>query len=302
MENINKNRKEEDTQVTYIPNSNGVQIFNHKEFGEVRVVGDSENPLFCLTDLCKVLLLEAKEVNRRLEDGVVSTHPIFDRLGRKQQALFVNEDGMYDVVLDSRKPIAKQFRKWITSEVLPSIRKHGGYVLTKEGDTEKDIEERIKNVYQSTLKRFELENLQLKEKTTFLENRIEKAKTVYFEQRNQITFLNNRIEKAENWYFEIKPRLDYVNQVIDVDNEDLNIGEVAKVLELPFGRNLLFKNLRERGIFFKDRNEPKQEFINKGFFKMRKVLVPNKTRYTLQPLVTQKGVQYINNIFNNGKN
>lgn len=58
---------------------------------------------------------------------MVSTQPITDTLGREQQTNFVNEDGLNDVILDSRKPEAKQFRKWVTSEVLPSIRKHGAY-------------------------------------------------------------------------------------------------------------------------------------------------------------------------------
>ena len=63
-----------------------------------------------------------------MEDGVTSSNPIVDSLGREQLAVFVNEDGLYDVIIDSRKPEAKAFRKWITSEVLPTIRKHGAYM------------------------------------------------------------------------------------------------------------------------------------------------------------------------------
>lgn len=100
----------------------------------MRTAGDAENPIFCLTDVCKALDLSAKEVNRRLSKGVVSKHPL-ETAGGTQQALFVNEDGLYDVILDSRKPEAKAFRKWITSEVLPSIRKNGGYIATEEEDT-----------------------------------------------------------------------------------------------------------------------------------------------------------------------
>lgn len=104
-----------------------IEIFKNESFGEVRVAGTSEEPLFCLADLCSVLELRPNDVRQRLDDGVVSTHPITDSLGREQQANFVNEDGMYDVILDSRKPQAKSFRKWITSEVLPSIRKTGEF-------------------------------------------------------------------------------------------------------------------------------------------------------------------------------
>lgn len=106
---------------------NGVTIFNNPQFGDIRTAGTADSPLFCLADLCRVLDLQAAAVVRRLSDGVISSHPIIDNLGREQQANFVNEDGLYDVILDSRKPEAKMFRKWITSEVLPSIRKTGGY-------------------------------------------------------------------------------------------------------------------------------------------------------------------------------
>lgn len=104
-----------------------IEIFENEQFGKIRTVIIENEPIFCLGDLCKALELTAKEVNRRLSDEVVSKHPIEDSMGRMQEALFVNEDGLYDVILESRKESAKKFRKWVTSEVLPSIRKHGIY-------------------------------------------------------------------------------------------------------------------------------------------------------------------------------
>lgn len=109
---------------------NEIQIFNSPQFGEIRTTGTSDEPLFCLADVCRALELTAGKVAQRLGDDVLSKHPIFDSIGREQQALFVNEDGLYDVILDSRKPSAKKFRKWVTSEVLPSLRKHGSYTFT----------------------------------------------------------------------------------------------------------------------------------------------------------------------------
>ena len=106
---------------------NDIQIFKNEAFGEVRVAGTSEDPLFCLADICKVLELDPSQVVKRLEDGVVTIHPITDNLGRAQKANFINENGLYDVILDSRKPQAKVFRKWVCGEVLPSIRKTGEY-------------------------------------------------------------------------------------------------------------------------------------------------------------------------------
>lgn len=106
---------------------NQVTIFKSEQFGEIRTAGTAENPMFCLADICRVLDLDTSQVMKRLEDGVVTIHPIKDKLGRTQKANFVSEDGLYDVILDSRKQEARMFRKWIVSEVLPTIRKTGGY-------------------------------------------------------------------------------------------------------------------------------------------------------------------------------
>ena len=103
-----------------------IRIFKNKEFGAIRTMKDERGePLFCLRDVCEVLELRTQKVVQRLEDDVLSKYPIVDSLGRTQQATFVNEDGLYDMILESRKPHAKKFRKWVTSEVLPSIRKQG---------------------------------------------------------------------------------------------------------------------------------------------------------------------------------
>lgn len=106
---------------------NELQIFNNSEFGEIRTITKDNEVLFCLGDLCRALELTAKGVKQRLYDEVISNYPIADSLGRMQNAIFVNEDGLYDVILDSRKENARKFRKWVTGEVLPSIRKTGSY-------------------------------------------------------------------------------------------------------------------------------------------------------------------------------
>lgn len=94
----------------------------------VRVIEIDGEPWFVLTDLCKVLdLHNITDVKGRLDDGVGQTYPIIDSLGRIQQATIVSEPGMYEVVIRSDKAEAVAFRRWITSEVLPSIRKTGSY-------------------------------------------------------------------------------------------------------------------------------------------------------------------------------
>lgn len=112
--------------------STELQVFRSEEFGSVRVVGDWENPKFCLVDVCRILKLsQVAKVVQRLDKGVLSTHPL-QTVGGIQNFYFIDEDGLYDVILDSRKPLAKKFRKWITSEVLPSIRKTGGYTISEK--------------------------------------------------------------------------------------------------------------------------------------------------------------------------
>jgi anti-repressor protein len=95
----------------------------------VRTVIKNGEPWFVLKDVCDILGLRAPDVKQRLGGDVVSTHTVEDSLGRPNTASIINEDGLYDVVLESRKPEAKAFRKWVTSEVLPSIRKTGSYSL-----------------------------------------------------------------------------------------------------------------------------------------------------------------------------
>lgn len=110
---------------------NDLQIFSNSEFGEIRTITKDGEALFCLGDLCRILELTAKGVKQRLTDEVISNYPIPDSLGRIQNTIFVSEDGLYDVILDSRKENARKFRKWVTSEVLPSIRKTGSYSMPK---------------------------------------------------------------------------------------------------------------------------------------------------------------------------
>ena len=131
---------------------NEMKIFESPEFGRIRTVNDERGePWFCLTDVCKVLGLKQRHVRERLEKGVVSTEPLSTR-GGTQMANFVNEDGLYDVNLDSRKPSARDFRKWVTSEVLPQIRKMGGYIPLHEDDDEKTILAKAVTILQRTLK------------------------------------------------------------------------------------------------------------------------------------------------------
>ncbi len=104
-----------------------LKIFENAEFGQVRTVIINNEPIFCLVDICRVLeLKKASDVSKRLEDDEVTRLNLGSRSG---ETIFITESGLYTVILRSDKPNAKKFRKWVTSEVLPSIRKTDSYHL-----------------------------------------------------------------------------------------------------------------------------------------------------------------------------
>ena len=109
---------------------NNIQIFENKELGQIRVVTDSNGqPWWVLKDVCVVLgIKNHKMTAQRLDGDEVSLTDLTDNLGRTQKTTVISESGLYAVILRSDKPNAKTFRKWVTSEILPTIRKHGAYI------------------------------------------------------------------------------------------------------------------------------------------------------------------------------
>lgn len=104
---------------------NDLEIFKNEEFGEIRTVMKDGEPMFCLVDICKALEVKnATDVAKRLDEDEVTRLNLGSRSGETN---FITESGLYAVILRSDKPNARKFRKWITSEVLPSIRKTGAY-------------------------------------------------------------------------------------------------------------------------------------------------------------------------------
>ena len=148
-----------------------IQIFQNQEFGAIRTLSNEQGePMFCLKDVCEALGLQTKQVVRRLMDDVFSKHPIVDNLGRTQQATFVNEDGLYDTILESRKPQAKLFRKWVTGEVLPSIRKQGGYMVVRPDESDEVIMARALQIMQATLQRRDEQIAMLKPRADYADH------------------------------------------------------------------------------------------------------------------------------------
>lgn len=249
---------------------NQIQIFNNPQFGEIRTAGTSEQPVFCLVDVCTALNLSPSKVGQRIEDDVLSKYPIVDALGREQIANFINEDGLYDVILDSRKPAAKQFRKWITSEVIPSIRKNGGYIATNESDTPETIMAKALLIADETMK---------------------KQKALINQQQATIRQQTPRVLFA---------------QAVETSNRSILIGELAKILNqngINIGQNRLFEVLRancylgQRGEFY---NIPSQKSMELGLFEIKKTTISKPDGTTLVSTttkVTGKGQIYFVNKF-----
>ena len=247
-----------------------VQIFDNPQFGQIRTAGTAENPLFCLADVCKVLDLDPSQVVRRLDSTVFSKHPADTGFGIKE-INFVNEDGLYDVILDSRKPEAKAFRKWVTSEVLPSIRKTGSYSI---------------------------QNLSRKELALMV---------IQAEEENERLALENK-QQAE-FIAEQKPKVVFAEAIVGSQSSCL-IGELAKIITQnghKIGQNRLFEYLRQnhylgtKGEYY---NIPNQEYIERGLFEIKKTSHSENgvMKTTSTPKVTGKGQQYFVNLFLKGDN
>jgi prophage antirepressor-like protein len=145
-----------------------LKIFENKQFGQVRIaMNENGEPMFCLADLCLVLDLTPSKVAQRLGEDVLSKYPLLTA-GGIQQANFVNEDGLYDVILDSRKPEAKKFRKWVTSEVLPSIRKTGSYSVQPKLPSYAEALRQLADKVEEN-ERLQIENKEMKPKAEFFD-------------------------------------------------------------------------------------------------------------------------------------
>jgi prophage antirepressor-like protein len=116
-----------------------LQIFNNEEFGQIRTVTKDNEPWFVASDIAKALGYRmASDLVRRIDDDDKGTH-IMSTQGGEQAMLIINESGFYSSILNSKLESAKRFKHWVTSEVLPSIRKNGGYIANQENLTPEQI-------------------------------------------------------------------------------------------------------------------------------------------------------------------
>ena len=182
-----------------------IQVFKHPQFGEIRVTGTSDEPLFCLVDICKVLELNNTSMaKRKLKATGIKIFEVRSELTNKHgktiafmdNLTFISEQNFYRLIMRSTKPMAEPFQDWVCGEVLPSIRKHGGYILTHEGDTDEDIRRRAEEVLKATLEQKDKEVLRktLQEKDSF----IAQQKKLIAEQETEIDRLLPKALYADN--------------------------------------------------------------------------------------------------------
>lgn len=258
---------------------NEIRLFNNPEFGEVRAVSINNEPWFVGKDVALVLgysntkdaLYRHVDAEDKIQnDGVV----IPDPMGREQHPTIINESGLYSLILSSKLPGAKKFKHWVTSEVLPSLRKHGGYIVGQE----------------------EMSDTELIAKALLVADRKIKEKD---QQIRQLT------DKTE----ELKPKALFADSVSASDSTIL-IGELAKILRqngVDTGEKRLFEWLRDNGYLIKrkgtDFNMPTQRSMELGLFKIKETVVNHSSGYTTvnkTPKVTGKGQQFFINKFLGG--
>lgn len=254
-----------------------LKVFENEEFGQVRATTIKNEPWFIGKDVAEVLgyknTRDALKVHIDVDDkaGVV----IHD--GRQNREMTViNESGLYSLILSSKLPNAKKFKRWVTSDVLPSIRKTGGYIPHDENMSDDEIMARALLVAQKTIE--------------------EKSKLLNQAQET--------IEKQSDVITEMKT-MALVGECLEVSKDSILVRELAKILkqnEIDIGQNRLFEWLRENGYLIKtgsDKNMPTQRAMNLKLFEVKhtNMICNGETKIRKTTMVTGKGINYFLNKF-----
>lgn len=234
---------------------NEITIFNNAEFGEIRTAVVNGEPFFCLADVCRVLeISNSGNVKTRLNQKGVCTMDTLTA-GGKQAMVFIDESNLYKTIFQSRKPEAEKFSDWVTSEVLPSIRKHGVYA----------VDELINNPELAI-----------------------KAFTALKEEREK-----NKALQADNE--RMKPKAEFFDAVTDSkDAIDMGqVAKVLNYPGI--GRNKLFEILRDNGILQQNNQPYQKYIDCGYFrvIEQKYEVKPGEIRINIKTLVFQKGVDYI---------
>ena len=254
-----------------------LQIFKNNEFGEVRTKVINNEPYFSLNDVCGILEINnpSQAKTRLNKDGVISNE-VIDSMGRTQQANFINESNLYKLIFQSRKSEAERFADWVTSEVLPSIRKHGAYMSSE-----------------------------VIEKTLSDPDYLIRLATNLKEEKAKRALAEAQIERD-------KPKVLFADTVSS-SNKSCLVGELAKLISQEairrgeinkkIGQNNLFAWMRSSGYLCKSgerKNQPLQQYVEQGLFELKKgsyVDSNGSNITTTTTKVTGKGQIYFVNKF-----
>lgn len=270
-----------------------LKIFENAQFGQIRTsITESGEPLFCLADLCKAInVANHRNVAKRIEQDGVRRMDIIDSMGRNQQVLFVTEPGMYEVLLRSDSEKARPFRKWVCGEVLPSIRKSGGYMVAKADETPEQIMARALMVAKDTIDRQQAALAKAESKALLLQS-----------QNQALSEMNEAKSRHIN---KLLPSVRFAHAV-ETSEHSILVGELARIIKqngVEIGQNRLFAYLREKGYLCKagERyNQPTQKSLDMGLFEIKKTVIqkPNgDSLVTTTTKVTGKGQIYFVNRF-----
>ena len=258
---------------------NKIIKFANAQFGEIRTMSIDGEAWFVGKDVAEVLGYKdpSKAICDRVDEEDKTTL-LFQQSGSnyKSRTTFINESGLYALILGSKLPQAKEFKRWVTAEVLPQIRKTGGYIPMKdeEGNTLSDLEIMCRA-------------FQIQEKT--------------------IEMKNLEIEAKNQQLLEQQPMVDFTHAVEDTE-ESIYISELAKLITrngFEIGRNRLFDWMRQRGYLFKNGTEPMQKWVEKGIFSTHISTYEDNhggVHETVTTKVTGKGQRYFINLFINAIN
>lgn len=253
-----------------------LQIFKNPEFGEIRTIEKDGEPWFVGKDVAAALGYErpTKAILDHVDDEDKDEVPIQDSISRSQNTPIINESGLYSLVLSSKLPGAKQFKRWITSEVIPSIRKHGAYMTPDK-----------------------LEEVLLKPDTL-----IQLAQNLKAEQEKRRA-LEVKMEEQ-------KPKVLFAESV-EAAKTSILIGELAKLLKqngINIGQNRLFEWMRNNGYLIKrqgsDYNMPTQRAMEMGLFEIKETTITHSDGHihvSKTPKVIGKGQVYFVNLFVTGR-
>lgn len=251
---------------------NELKVFNSPEFGQVRTFDKDGEPWFVGKDVAIILGYErtADAIRAHVDEDDKGVGKI-QTPGGKQKIVIINESGLYSLVLSSKLPTAKKFKHWITSEVLPAIRKTGGYIANAETMTDAEIMSKALLIAKQTI-----------------------------ESREQ------RIHSLEAETERMKPKEIFADAV-SASNSSILIGDLAKILHgngIKIGRGRLFAWMREHGFLIKQKgtsyNMPTQRAMELGLFRVKEgCYVDGKGNniITKTTKVTGKGQQYFINKF-----